>query len=164
MSSVIVADTGPLIALSLIELLPESPNLFEAMYAPPAVIHEATYDSSKPGAIGVKSALHHDWVQVPQVVEDTTSLRKFSTLLDQGEAEALTLAQQLASPVLIDERKGRRVVQAHDILVTGTLAVLIKAKKLGIVTTVKPLLENLARHGYRLSPQLVSEVLRSCGE
>ena len=45
-----------------------------------------------------------------------------------------------------------------------TLAVLIKAKKSGVVKKLKPLLEQLGEHGYRMSDVLIAEVLNRVNE
>ena len=48
MTKIVVVDTGPLIALSLIDLLPVLPKLFTVVCAPEAVVAEATADTAKP--------------------------------------------------------------------------------------------------------------------
>lgn len=163
MTSIIVADTGPLIALSTLELLSELPPLFESVYAPNAVIEEALHNSDKPGAIGIAEALNKGWIQAI-TVNQTPTLKQLALLLDAGESEALSLAKELGAVALIDERKGRRVAKAQDIAVTGTVAVLIAMKKSGAVSNIKPLLNALTTSGYRLNSQLIEKALIACNE
>ncbi|WP_407675199.1 DUF3368 domain-containing protein [Pasteurella atlantica] len=87
-----------------------------------------------------------------------------SQLLDLGEAEALSIAQQYNAIALIDERKGRRVAQHRNIKITGTIAILIKLKKEKQISSIRPLLEQLNTHGYRISDSLVKQALDICGE
>ncbi|MCV6613419.1 MAG: DUF3368 domain-containing protein, partial [Cellvibrionaceae bacterium] len=91
-------------------------------------------------------------------------LENLSKVLDLGEAEAIALAEQLGAIVLIDERRGRSVAKQRNIPITGTAAILIKAKQAGEVAQVKPLLDTLDKVGYRLSPALINEVLKIIGE
>lgn len=163
MSKIIVADTGPLIALALLQFLPTLPKLFSGIYVPEGVISELLLDPTKPGAVEIINASDNGWltrreVQMSEIYIDLIEY------LDQGEAEALALAKELKAVALIDERRGRIVAARHGIVVTGSAAVLIKAKKAGMITSVAPLLEKLRDHGYRLSPSLIRDVLRMCGE
>lgn len=163
MQAVIVADTGPLIALSVLNILPIAIDLFEEVYVPEAVISEAIKYTDKPGAKGIIEALDTGILKQRQV-NPSPMLAKLIILLDRGEAEALVLAKTLGAYALIDERKGRRVASAHNIGVIGTVAVLIKAKKIGKIKQIKPLLDELAVFGYRLSPQLRMRALTICNE
>ena len=167
MTKIVVVDTGPLIALSLIDLLPVLPKLFTVVCAPEAVVAEATVDTAKPGAQVILQALEQGLV-VRKTVNLSGRLQALSELLDLGEIEVLALAEQLNATALIDERRGRTVAMKLGIPLTGTAAVLIKAKQAGEVVLVKPLvkprLEKLLRHGYRLSPSLMREVITHCGE
>ncbi|NHN36501.1 DUF3368 domain-containing protein [Pseudomaricurvus alcaniphilus] len=163
MNRVIVSDTGPLIALALLNLLPVLPKLFASVYVPDGVITEATQDEKKPGARAIRQALESGLL-LQKSVNLTPAFRDLIAILDLGEAEALALAKDLGAVALVDERRGRKVATKHGITVTGTAAVLVKAKKAGEIAAVKPLLDKLTQAGYRLSPSLTSEILKICGE
>ncbi len=163
MGKVVVADTGPLIALALVKLLPALPKIFTTVYVPDGVVREATQDGSKPGSGEIRHALDNGWL-VQRSVEISDAYLDVMEFLDLGEAEALTLAKQLNAVALIDERRGRKVAAKQGISVTGTAAVLILAKQSGEVALIKPSLDTLVQAGYRLSPSLVKEVLRMAGE
>lgn len=163
MTKIIVADTGPLIALALLELLPRLPTLFSVVYVPDGVAAEALQDSGKPGAQAISQAFETGWI-VRRTIDLSDVYLDLVTLLDQGEAQALALAEQLEAIALIDERRGRKVAALRGIKVTGTAAVLIHAKTAGEIPAVKPLLDRLAQHGYRLSSSLIRDVLRLAGE
>jgi predicted nucleic acid-binding protein len=47
---------------------------------------------------------------------------------------------------------------------TGTLGVLIDAKRAGIIPTVRPLLDQLQSLGFRLAPPARAAVLKLAGE
>ncbi len=62
------------------------------------------------------------------------------------------------------ERKGRQEAARMKIEVIGTGALIVAAKRKGLVKAVRPLLELLVQHGYRLSPQLQTALLKMSGE
>lgn len=86
--------------------------------------------------------------------------------LDDGEAEAIALALELkADRLLIDERLGRSVAQRYGIKITGLLGVLISAKMNGLLSAVKPILDNLIEQaGFRVSRDLYVRTLQDVNE
>ncbi|USE37597.1 DUF3368 domain-containing protein [Endozoicomonas sp. SCSIO W0465] len=68
------------------------------------------------------------------------------------------------SVLLIDEKSGRSTVRSLDIPVTGNLAVLLKAKKTGVIPSVKSVVEKLQLHNYRYSKALIAQLLKKAGE
>lgn len=86
-------------------------------------------------------------------------------LLDAGEAAALSLAQTLkARLVLLDERKARRIAARIGLPVAGTLAILLRAKQLGLIIAVRPYVIQMQSQGRRLHPDLISRFLEDAGE
>jgi predicted nucleic acid-binding protein len=85
--------------------------------------------------------------------------------LDSGEAAVIQLALELEVPwVAIDEWKGRRAALAVGLQVTGTLGLLGRAKVLGLIPSLKPLVERATAEGIRYHPELVQAVLKAAGE
>lgn len=163
MTKVVVADTGPLIALALLDLLPILPHLFTEVYIPDAVAGEAISDQEKPVASAIAQALQDGTLQ-RRLIHLDADFEELSYLLDRGEAEAIALAMELGAIALIDERRGRKVAASRGVAVTGTAAVLVSAKSGGHINAVKPYLDKLSSSGYPLSESLVTIVLEKCGE
>ena len=113
--------------------------------------------------IAILDAIENNHI-VRQSITISDAYLDLAELLDKGEAEALALAETLNAIALVDERRGRKVATRKGIALTGTAAVLIKAKRAGEVAAVKPLLSRLARSGYGLSNKLVDDVLKLSGE
>jgi predicted nucleic acid-binding protein len=85
--------------------------------------------------------------------------------LGAGESEALSLAMELhADYLLVDERAARRAARALGLRVIGTLGVLLAAKRKRLITEVRPLLDELLRKGFWVSPRLVRQSLLAAGE
>lgn len=85
--------------------------------------------------------------------------------LDPGEASAIALALDLENVLLIiDDLKGRKEAERLGFTFTGTLGVLFKAKKEGLIKELKPYIENLKVVGFRISPNIEEEILKRSKE
>jgi len=85
--------------------------------------------------------------------------------MDLGEVETIVLASEMnADWVLMDEKKGRRKLSQLKIPKIGTLGILLKAKELGLVSALKPEIEELQRSGFSISTLLVEEILAAARE
>tara|TARA_R110002049_G_scaffold189996_2_gene358613 strand:- start:200 stop:694 length:495 start_codon:yes stop_codon:yes gene_type:complete len=164
MNNIIIADTGPLIALALIDQLPILSELFENIYITEAVLHEATADTSRAGAKNILTALKDNVIVKYEIDTNCDFLYELLKILDKGEAESLFLAKKLDGIALIDEKRGGKVGKKNHIKITGTAAILVKAKQAGKIPLVKPLLNKLTKSGYRLSDRLIDEILKLCDE
>jgi predicted nucleic acid-binding protein len=160
----IVADAGPLIALARIQHLFLLQRLYGDVLIPAAVQRELQLDMPRPGAQALKQAFDNGWLRV-QTAGDTTELNAPSLPLHAGEAEAIRLAGQVVCQfLLIDDWQGRAVAKQRGLPVVGVAGVLLAAKRRGLLTEISPVLAELVMIGYRLSPQLVAEVIRLAGE
>lgn len=158
---IVVSDTSPITNLAAIGQLDLLPDLYQKVIIPSAVYRELTAAEGRyPGAI-VQSL---DWIEVCDVSNSllVTALR---IELDEGEAEAIALAQERAADLLLlDERRGRLAAGRFGLRVVGLLGVLIDAKRRGLILQIKPLLDELIRIGFRISQELYERVLQAAGE
>ncbi len=164
MTRIVAADTGPLIALARVEQLDLLRQLYKDVCVPNAVHSELAIDSDRPGAIVLARAFEAGWITV-RVAADSNAVAELTQLLDPGEAEAIVLAEeQHARFLLIDDARGRRIARRRGIPVVGVAGVLLAAKSHGELAAVAPILEDLSRIGYRLSPRLIGAVLERADE
>lgn len=68
------------------------------------------------------------------------------------------------SLLVIDEKKGRNVAKKMGIKITGILGVIIKAKEIGLIKKITPLIEKLEKVDFRISKTLKEKILRRVGE
>ncbi len=157
----VIADAGPIIALSLIGRLGLLRELYGATITTDAVFREVSESTDKP----VSDAIHaHPWIQV---VEDPPLPDVWlGTVLDFGEASIIALALQMPhARLLIDERKGRRLAhEVYHLPMIGTGGVLVRAKSRGLIPAVRPLLLALQAEGYHLRSGLIDALSRAAGE
>lgn len=86
-------------------------------------------------------------------------------LLDAGEAATIALAEQLRPrAVLLDERRGRRIALQRGLPVIGTGAVLLEAKRVGLIAAVAPALDAMAAQGRYISKQLRATLFKAADE
>lgn len=158
----VVADTGPLIALARVGHLDLLRRLYEQISIPPAVRDELAIGSDRPGAKVLAVALEAGWVTValaPNLASD------LAQILDPGEAEAIALAETHGARILvIDDARGRRIARRRGIAVVGVAGVLLAAKSTGAIAAVGPVLKAMTSAGYRLSPELIAGVLSRADE
>ncbi len=158
----VVSNSGPLIGLSMIGQFDLLKVLFGAVNIPSAVYREVAIEGQgKLGAEEVAKAVKDGWITVNDV-EDSLILGLLKVDLDDGEAEALALADRLnADLLLMDERKGRVRAKQMRREVIGTIGVLLLAREKGVDIDPKVALDELRKKGFRISDKLYRRILRS---
>lgn len=97
--------------------------------------------------------------------KDQNYQRILETSVDPGEASAISLALEFPDSLLIiDELKGRREAKSLGLKVTRTIGVLIFAKQLGQVNSIKSLFKEMEKTNFRINKDLIAEALKKCGE
>jgi predicted nucleic acid-binding protein len=157
-----VVNAGPLIALSLLDLLDLLPGLFEECWVPNAVYNEVAMKGiGKPGASSLNEAA---WRMRRMECPSLDPLLVME--LDIGEAEVITLARTLTPCMaLIDERRGRRIARhVYGLPVKGTAGILVESKRRGLISVVGPKLLKLRRSGYYLADNVIDAACLAVGE
>ena len=155
--AVVVADTTPIISLAGVGEIRLLPLLFGEIHIPEQVWGE--YEKFRPQQqlpdLSTLTWLHRHQVSVsPQF-----------TILDDGEAAALTLVQMLqARLLLVDEQKARKVATRAKIQIVGTLGLLLRAKQEGRITAIRPITDQFLRRKRYYTPTLIAQVLQAAGE
>jgi predicted nucleic acid-binding protein len=126
---VVVADTGPLNYLVLIDAIDLLPKLFDRIIIPVAVYDELA-DDGTPAAVRAWVAQIPPWLEVRANPDRAAVTRA----LDEGESAAIALAGAIgADLILMDDRDGVAFARAKGFAVTGTLGVLDLAARRGLI-------------------------------
>ena len=154
---VVVADTTPIRYLAEIYHLDLLPRLFTTVYIPTAVYQELQ-QSATPPSVRSQLATSPAWlVLAPEAPTTDPGL----LALDEGERAALTLGMTLhADLILIDERKGTAAAAQRGFETTGTLGLLVRAARLGLVDledVFNRLKATTFRHNKDLLPALLAQ-------
>lgn len=156
---IVVADSTVLIAFSSLGILKILKELYQRIIIPEAVYKELIRGEGKPGS-EVGSV---NWIEVRTL--SSTSVKYLEFDLDDGEAETIALSEEIkADLVLVDEYWARKIAEYKGLKHTGTLGVLFKAKKMGLIKELKPLLNKLINRGFWISNELYNDVLKEAGE
>jgi uncharacterized protein len=135
-------------------------QLYTQVYIPAAVYNEIEAGKAKEF---YKDLSKTDWIKIVEI-EDKQAVKYFLDL-DSGEAEAIVLATELnADLILLDEKLGRFHAKHADLKVTGTIGILLKAKKEGLIYELKSLLHELTKKDVWISERLKKEILIKAGE
>lgn len=161
-SSLIVSNTGPLIALDACNQL----DLLRSLYTRVVVPEEVERELARGGGTALPSGLtadHRAWIEVLPLSNPPSAA--LLTRLDAGEASVITLALEIGAPiVLIDERRGLRVARDEGLNAIGSVGALMLAKRKGFLTEVKPHLYNMQSSGIHLSTRLIEWAIIQAGE
>ena len=161
-----VSDSSPLIHLAAIGRLDLLPSFHERVLIPNAVWHEVVAQGgSRPGAKEVQEARDAGWLTVESVVLDPTVIF-LRNQLDAGESEAIALAlERQPEALLLDEGYGRAVARSFGINVNGSVGLLMRAKRVGLVPNLRAELDRLRGPGkFYLSQTFYDAALRAVGE
>jgi predicted nucleic acid-binding protein len=157
---IIVCDSSPLFALAICDKLYLLDKLYDKVLLPFTVFNESTV-IGKPNAEMIRT-----WGQDKVVkITDGKLFEALHFALDTGEAEAITLyKEKSADALLIDEQKGRKIAEYYNINIIGTLGILLKAKREGILAEITPSIRLLRKSKIRISDELYDSILELAGE
>jgi len=146
----IVSDSTTLIILFDLKRLELLSNVFDHI-----IIPQTVYDETS-----VKKPIELTSFISVKKVTNTELLNTLTSLLDRGESEAISLALELKKPLIIDEKKGRKIALHQGIKIIGLLGIVYLNIKKGHFTQneAKVFLEDAIKHGYRISQKLIDEM------
>jgi predicted nucleic acid-binding protein len=156
----VISNTTPILSLLKIRQLNLLKELYGCISIPSAVYYEIEAGKDKNFYIDISTV---EWIKIENIQVNDSKSYFFD--LDDGEAEVLILAhEQHADLVILDEIMGRRYAQQMNLKLTGTLGILLKAKKNGLIDKISPLLNELIAKGSWLNPTLVAKIIEMAKE
>ena len=156
----VVSNSSPLIHLAKIKKLDLLKEIFGKIFIPKAVYDECVVESFKEANEIKKS----EWIIVKKIKNEDLK-KALSIYLDDGEAEAITLAiEEKADLILLDDYDAREVARKYGLNITVVIGILLKAKYMKKIRRVKPYLENLRETGFWMNDDLFLKILKELKE
>ena len=157
----VISNTSPLQYLYQLDLLDLLPALYSEIVVPHGVAKEIAAGRVRGVSLPVLESI--PWIRLQEVTN--AALLPLVPDLGTGEREVLALALERSNPlVILDDALARRFAQRLEIALTGTLGLLLKARQIGRVERIEPLLDRLEALNFRLDPETRAHVLRVAGE
>jgi len=160
---IVVADTSVILNLCCVRQEHLLLALFREVSIPEEVRSEfERLSKQQPRFQGLRVP---SWLKVMSVDAVPDSIAVMPNL-HAGETAALALAMQLeAQAVLMDESAGRKAAHLLGMQAIGVLGVLMQAKRSGLLSAIKPVLDDLENQaGFWLAPALAEAALEKLGE
>ena len=154
----IVTNTTPLIAISAAM---GSLDVLRFLYNRVVVPLEVQTELRAAGlnALGVQELNAAGWLDCQTT--DVVISPYLANTLDRGEAAVIqTALNAQIELVCIDETVGRRVARLSGLTLTGSIGVLLKAKKLGYELSMEEAVNRMRQHGIWLSDEVVKFALQ----
>lgn len=154
----VVVNSTPLIILCNINLLSVLKELYGEIFIPEAVFNEVTAKQDDTACKKIKTET--DWIKIVKIPQNE-KLKIYRARLHSGEVEVMLLAQKkpAADLVIIDDNAAKTTAKFLGLKVTGTLGVLLKAKKNRIIKKIKPYIKKMKEKGFYISDKIEKLVL-----
>ena len=157
----VICDTSPIQYLHQLGLQDILHALAGHVLVPPAVVHELA--EGRALGIDLPDLPALDWIEIRRPVSALAV--PLVTDLGPGETEVLMLGLEWREAVVaLDDALARRVAETLDLRLTGTLGLLLDAKRAGLIPVVAPLLDQLQALRFRLALHTRTAVLKLAGE
>jgi predicted nucleic acid-binding protein len=151
MHKTIISDTSCFIILSKIDEL----DLLQKLYG--QII--TTIDIAE--EFGEKLP---DWIIIEKVA-DKYRQQILEMQIGKGESSAIALALEIQdSTLILDDFKARKIAKNLGLAVTGTIGIIIKAKLIGIIPSIKPYLQKIKDTNFRITPEIELQALKEAKE
>lgn len=154
---VLVTNTTPLIALTAATgSLDVLRFLYQRVVVPMEVADEVRVGGKQ--SFGLNVFERASWLDIQEA--DVVLQPFLQNSLDRGEAAVIQTAMNLGVPlVCIDEAVGRRIARLCELDVTGSVGVLLKARRLGYAVSMAEALQRMRLQGIWLSDKVVQFAL-----
>jgi hypothetical protein len=140
-----IADTSALIALEKINLLDVLSKIYSEIILPEAVISE----------FGTPAI---NCYSVRKVESPLVKLLCDNLNLGKGESEVIALSKDTGVRIIIDDLKARKIAETLGLNIAGTIGILLKAEKLGLIESAYAKARELKDKGFYVSDELMEDI------
>ncbi|MCC6579865.1 MAG: DUF3368 domain-containing protein [Phycisphaeraceae bacterium] len=160
MSECWVVNASPVILLARVGRLDLLERQCARLLLPAEVAQEIRAGSSSDPA---RLAIDKGWAERIPMGPPNPSVLEWG--LGAGETSVITVAlRQDSALAVLDDRLARTAARSHGVSVIGTLGVVLRAKRAGLIAQAAPLLTELQRSGLYIRRDLMAEALGKVGE
>jgi len=157
----VIMNASPIICMMKAGIIEVLPALFKDIVVPQEVKREILVR----GRTDLKGEVlaSYQWIRL---VNDIVVAPQVAAW-DLGQGESAVISFALENPgfwAVIDDREARRCATALHCRQTGTLGIIVLAKRRGGIPSIRGYLERLKEAGLWLSDELVDQVSRKSGE
>lgn len=157
----VISNTSPIQYLYQSGLLAIIPSLVGSVLIPPAV--EAELAAGRASDLDLPNPAQLSWIAIRPPHRPASPQLPIG--LGAGETEVLELAVECAdSIVILDDLLARQAAHSLGIRLTGTLGLLLDAKRAGLIESIEPVLDTLQQLRFRLSSRTRAIVSKLAGE
>jgi predicted nucleic acid-binding protein len=156
-----IVNASPLILLGKIGHIALLSELADELIVPEMVVREVERKRDGEQALVEIASLPDARIEV----EVSVSSEIVAWNLGRGESQVISLA--VAVPgcrAVLDDLQARRCAQSMGLPLIGTLGVVLRAKRKGVIPEARPVIEHLRRVGLYASDALIEQALARLGE
>lgn len=157
-NGLVIADSGPIFSLAIINKLDILTDLFDNVYIPNAVWEELTRD---------KTTEHYQHIvkYFEGKVKEIIGFNELTFIMDYGESESVILYKELnADYLLIDDKKARNIAENFGMQCIGTIGILSIARSKGIIDELRTLFKLFIENKRFYSLTLLNAILKKHNE
>jgi predicted nucleic acid-binding protein len=157
----VIMNASPIICMMKAGIIEVLPALFKDIVVPQEVKREILVR----GRTDLKGEVlaSYQWIRLANDIVVAPQVASW----DLGQGESAVISFALENPdfwAVIDDREARRCATALHCRHTGTLGIIVLAKRRGVIPSIRGYLERLKEAGLWLSDELVDQVSRKSGE
>jgi len=155
-----VIDSSPLILLGKIRQLELLEKLAAKIIVPETVLEEIRNGADK-------DPFSHNtitWVKSYLVANIAIPVSVVAWDVGPGESQVIAHCLLGGYRAVLDDGKARACASSHSVPLIGTLGMILRAKRKGLISSARPIVERLVAAGSFMDLELVEKALADIGE
>jgi len=158
LNAAVVSDSTTLITLINIERFDLLFGFAERIIIPPSVYHEISIQ--KPAREVLDRSIREETIVIMEVA-DRRRVQELMIRLDLGESESIVLADEQNLPLIIDEKRGKKIAKENGLETIGLIGILLIYRRRGSLSRdeVRTIVDELRTVNFRISEALVTLLL-----
>ena len=156
-----VVNASPLILLGKLNRLDLLERMAPSLHVPESVIREVSMGGHQRDPATAASVTWADVHRHPDVPVLPTVA---NWDLGAGESQVISLCLQNSAVAVLDDGDARECARSHELPLIGTLGIILRARRLGLLPVARPLIDQLIAEGSFLDKSLIERELAKLGE